>query len=641
MCGIAGFYLLSGFESDWAYSVANTMGIAIAHRGPDDSGEWCDGDAGIAFAHRRLSILDLSNAGHQPMVSPSGRYIIILNGEIYNHLEIRKELPLHAWRGHSDTETIIVAIEKWGVEQTLKKTVGMFAIAVWDRNERQLKLARDRMGEKPLYYGWQGNTFLFGSELKALRRHPAFLNCINQEALPLLIRFGYIPAPYSIYQNIYKLSPGAVLTVSQSSCPEQPLHPTPYWSLLEQINAASHNQFQGTDRDAISELDMHLQNSICLQMTSDVPVGAFLSGGIDSSTVVALMQAQSAVKIKTFSIGFDEQGYNEAHHAKAVATHLGTSHTELYVTSRQAMDIIPNLATIYDEPFGDSSAIPTYLVSQLAKQQVTVSLSGDGGDELFGGYDRYFSTLNRWKQFSKLPAKNSMALVLNSIPDEILDKTLAPIAKFLRGKSLARPLSNRMEYLVKLLKNSDHAQFYQLMISQCHSPEKILINPSQEKNDAQALSSSLLDHMMIKDSLMYLPDDILTKVDRAAMAVSLETRVPLLDYRLIEWAWALPQHLKIRNGEGKWLLKQVLYKYVPKSIMDRPKMGFGVPVDHWLRGPLRDWAEDLLNESQLRSQGYFNHKLIRQCLNEHCEGIYNWKDFLWPILMTQAWLKKG
>lgn len=647
MCGIAGFMEFGA--SAYSQAVLRAMTDSLMHRGPDSSGYWWDEGSGVGLGHRRLSILDLSACGHQPMQSLSGRYAIIFNGEIYNHLDLRTQIGVRGWRGHSDTETLVAAIETWGVEEALKRLTGMFAFALWDAHASILTLARDRLGEKPLYYGWQRKdghaAFLFGSELKSLRAHPAFEGEINRDSLCLQLRHNCIPAPYSIYKGIHKLQPGHLLQIKwrphlQGDLPQS----RPYWSLEQAIEAGRAQPFVGSDNDAISALDTLLRDSICRQMTADVPLGAFLSGGIDSSTVVALMQVQSTRAVKTFTIGFSEGGYNEAEHAKAVAHHLGTDHTELYVAPQQALDVIPRLPELYDEPFSDSSQIPTFLVSQLAKRQVTVSLSGDAGDELFGGYNRYFGTHRWWGRVQSLPrpARRLAAAMMLGTPTGVWD---------LIGKSLAgvsgdddrwMTLSNRIPKLAEVLRSKSGMALYRQLVSHWLEPSRLVIGgtePATSVSNPPFESINLVERMMALDAVSYLPDDILVKVDRAAMGVSLETRVPFLDHRVVEFAWRLPLSMKIRDGQGKWILRQVLYQYVPKELIDRPKMGFGVPIDRWLRGPLRDWSESLLGEVRLRREGYFDAKLVRQTWDEHLSGRNNWQYLLWDVLMFQLWLE--
>jgi asparagine synthase (glutamine-hydrolysing) len=662
MCGIAGFFDRSGFNPENGRAIGERMGQAIRHRGPDDSGVWLDASAGVVLSHRRLSILDLSPAGHQPMVSRSGRYVIIFNGEIYNHTELRLQIdasrftpcasPLTSntsrltdWRGHSDTETLLAGFETWGIEATLKQAIGMFAIAVWDRQDRVLTLARDRMGEKPLYYGWQGNFFLFGSELKALKEHPAFNGEIDRDSLCLQLRHNYIPAPFSIYKDIYKLKPGHLLQLPLSIAQGDVLPQSiPYWSLSEIVTAGTSDQFRGNDTEAIAALDDLLRDAVGRQMMADVPLGAFLSGGIDSSAVVGLMQAQSSCPVKTFTIGFNEEGYNEAVHAKAVARHLGTDHTELYVTPQQARDVIPRLPNLYDEPFSDSSQIPTCLVSAMTRQHVTVSLSGDAGDELFGGYGRYTRASRVWGMFGQLPCfmRSASADALRLISVDAWNFLATPLVPFLPVRS--RNVGDKLYKFAALLNYSDRMNFYSQFLSHWPHPEKVVLGAAEhdsyftrQKEDHR--SSSFYEAMMVADSETYLPGDVLVKVDRAAMSVSLETRVPFLDHRVVEFAWRLPLHMKVRNGQGKWILRQVLYKYVPKGLIDRPKMGFGVPIDSWLRGPLNDWAENLLDEDRLKQEGFFNPAPIRRKWAEHLSGQRNWQYHLWDVLMFQAWLE--
>lgn len=630
MCGVVGFLQPAGFSATVSESIVRGLAATLSHRGPDDAGTWLDADAGIALGHQRLSIIDLSLAGRQPMASASGRYVIVFNGEIYNHLQIRKDLALTesppAWRGHSDTETLLAAFDHWGIESTLRKCVGMFAIALWDREERKLTLTRDRIGEKPLYYGWQGKCFLFGSELKALRAHPVFCSDIDRDVLALYLRRGYVSAPHSIYANIFKVLPGTFIQLAASDVPGTVPQAQTYWSLKDAAEQGLAKPFAGNDEDAADELETHLRQAISLQSVADVPLGAFLSGGIDSSTIVALMQEQSSRPVKTFTIGFHKGDYNEAAYAKKVAQHLGTDHTELYVTPRAAMDVIPRLPHLYDEPFGDSSAIPTFLVSQLARQQVTVSLSGDGGDELFGGYARYQRTNDIWRRTRFIPhiARNALSYGLRAFSRRSRIASIAWTAN-----RLAHYLSARQA-----------AEFYEVQMSQRHDECDLVLGCSggSPKWDSTPARGEFYDAMMYTDGMTYLPDDILAKVDRASMGVSLESRVPMLDHRVLEFAWHLPLHMKVRNGEGKWLLKQVLRKYVPTSLVERPKMGFGVPVGDWIRGPLRDWAENLVAEGRLQQDGFLNPQLVREHWTRHVNGMSSSDDSIWPLLMFQEWL---
>ena len=650
MCGITGFYSksLSTFNN-----VILRMNLAISHRGPDSSGTWNDKNSGIVLGHQRLSIIDLSEAGNQPMQSNSGRFVLTYNGEIYNHLELRAELKTInsniKWRSETDTETLLEALEFWGLEVTLKKLVGMFAFALWDKKLHCLTLAKDRMGEKPLYFGWQGEgvnkVFLFGSELKALKVHPGFAGEINRDSIALQLRHNYIPAPYSIYKDIYKLLPGHYLQLNENDL-KRNLLPTskPYWSLVDVAVSGVNNPLSLTIEEITSELDQLLRSSIKKQMMSDVPLGAFLSGGIDSSTIVALMQIQSSRPVKTFTIGFNEDDYNEAKYAKEVSRHLGTDHTELYVSAEQAMAVIPKLGTIYDEPFSDSSQIPTFLVSQLAKQHVSVSLSGDGGDELFCGYNRYLMTKNWWKKLRSipLPLRKIISSGIKSISPQHWNKLL----KLIPGLNFYNNFGDKIHKGANVLDSKNLSDLYYRLVSHFERPSEIVINskePSTFLTNCKPEMPGLDEQqqMMALDCISYLPDDILVKVDRAAMATSLETRVPFLDHRVVEYMWQIPQSLKLRNGQSKWILRQILYQYVPKKLIERPKMGFGVPIDSWLRGPLRDWAENLLNETRLQQEGYLNPDQIRIKWTEHLSGKRNWQYQLWDILMFQLWLENN
>lgn len=624
---------------------AETVGRMVdrlVHRGPDGRGVWVDRAAGVALGHTRLAVIDLTEAGRQPMVSACGRYVAAYNGEIYNHLDLRHELERdgHAppWRGHSDTETLLAAMAAWGVETALQKSVGMFALAFWDRRSCTLTLARDRLGEKPLYYGWQDGVFLFGSELKALRAWPRFRAEVDRDALALFLRYNYVPAPHAIYKGVRKLLPGTYLTVSAE---HREANPVPYWSAAVAVTRAYQEPFEGDAQEAVEELERLLLRSIAGQMVADVPLGAFLSGGIDSSTLVALMQAQSSRPVKTFTIGFHERAYNEAEHAKAVARHLGTDHTELYVTPKEAMEVVPRLPTVYDEPFSDSSQIPTFLVAELTRRHVTVALSGDGGDELFGGYNRYGLGYRVWKKLGALPfcARSALALLCARGAGSWLERLQASLPPRARIPNLA----DKLPKLAEVLSHRDGESFYRQLVSHIKNPEQVVLR-AREPDTIFILREGVPDlpdlreRMMYMDMVTYLPDDILVKVDRAAMAVSLETRIPLLDHRVVEFAWRVPTKFKFRNGQRKWLLRQVLYRHVPRKLMERPKMGFGVPIEHWLRGALRDWAEALLDEKTLREQGFFDPKPIRKMWEEHVSGRRRWHHLLWDVLMFQAWL---
>ncbi|MDA9801496.1 asparagine synthase (glutamine-hydrolyzing) [Candidatus Pseudothioglobus singularis] len=640
MCGFSGFIGYSSYRKNTLDSVSYKMGEAISHRGPDDSGVWYDSKAELTLIHRRLSILDLTSAGHQPMISSSGRYVISFNGEIYNHNDLRLKLQGKIrWKGSSDTETLLAMIEIKGLSETLEQIVGMFAFALWDKKEKSLYLARDRLGEKPLYYGWQKDVFLFGSEIKSLKAHPSFEGEIDRDSIALQLRHSCIPAPYSIFKGIKKLLPGTFLKFSNKdydlnnkNLPE----PKQYWSMCDIAKRGSNHPFKGSESSAIEELDRLLSHSVREQMIADVPLGAFLSGGVDSSTIVALMQKQSSDPIKTFSIGFNERGYDEAKYAKDVARHLGTQHTELYVTAKEAISLIDYLPQLYDEPFSDSSQIPTFLVSSMTQKNVKVSLSGDGGDELFGGYNRYFKTYQWWDKINITPIllRKILSKGMLKVPPRYWDL----VGNIFEGIS-----GNNISKIAKVISLSDEASLYKYFISNWDDPASVVIGSNEPRTqiyDTKINLNSIVEEMMLMDALTYLPDDILTKVDRAAMGVSLETRIPMLDHRVIEFAWQLPLSMKIRNGQGKWILRQLLNQYVPNELIERPKMGFGVPIDSWLRGPLRDWAECLLSDSRLRSEGYFNSKLIREKWCQHLSGDRNWQHHLWDILMFQAWLEE-
>lgn len=644
MCGIAGF-LETNAQSTRAEleATAKDMATTLHHRGPDDSGVWTDPTVGLALAHRRLSILDLSQLGAQPMHSGSGRYVISFNGEIYNFRALRRELEClgHTFRGHSDTEVMLASFSQWGVHRAVERFNGMFACAVWDRYERLLHLVRDRFGEKPLYYGWRGKTFMFASELKALRAHPDFEANIDRDVLALYFRHGYIPAPYSIYGGISKVLPGTIVTLAHEL--GSPPTSISYWSVRTAAEQGSANPFTGTETEAITHLDGLLRDAIKLRMEADVPLGAFLSGGVDSSTIVALMQAQSAQPVRTFSIGFHEAAYNEANYAKAVAKHLGTHHSELYVAPEEAMAVIPRLPALYDEPFSDASQIPTCLVSQLARRDVTVCLSGDAGDELFGGYDIYLHGVRIWDRIGWLPRSLRMLsgrglTALSSAPLKFLLRSIGPtcpIGLRLQHQGL------RLKNLAELLSTDCIEAMHRRIISHWDDPSSVVFGASElptiftDRTQRGNLSGTLR-RMMYTDSTMYLPDDILVKVDRASMGVSLESRVPLLDHRVAEFAWQLPVSMNVRDGRGKWILRQVLSRYVPPTLIERPKKGFAVPMSAWLRGPLQEWGEALLDKKRLSDQGILNPDLIRGQWSEHQSGKADWRP-LWDVLMFQAW----
>lgn len=643
MCGVTGY--LSTAMPDDADAVVARMASAIARRGPDDSGHWIDREAGMAIGHRRLSIVDLSPAGHQPMVSTGGRFVLAFNGEIYNHQEIRSAcdgVSPRTWRGHSDTESLLAAFEMWGVPNTLSRIVGMFAIALWDRESRTLTLCRDRAGEKPMYYGWQGNSFLFGSELAALKAHPAFRAEIDRRSLTLLMRHNYIPAPYSIYQGIFKLPAGSWLQVSHTS---REGTPTAYWSLAEVAQGGAANPFAGTEAEALEALERKLTAAVRGQMMSDVPLGALLSGGIDSTTITALMQSVSPTPVRTFTIGFEEQEYDETVHARAVARHLATEHTELRLTGSDAQALIPALPDIYDEPFADSSQLPTHLVMKLARQKVTVALSGDGGDEFFGGYNRYMHAPKVWKKLAWLPygVRRAVGSAFLAIPAAGIDLTLGRVAR-LAGVAHVGEKVHKLGHRLAHVKTLD--EFCVSLLSEWPQPQDIVLHgaiPSNLLDEPQRWPKlgDAVDRMMALDAMVYLPDDILVKVDRAAMAVSLETRAPFLDRDIMEFAWSLPRHMKIRDGQGKWIVRKLLDKHVPRALIERPKMGFAIPIDAWLRGPLRSWGEDLLDPALLERQSYFDVKGVRRIWDAHQRGYGAFGHRLWSVLMFQSWLARN
>jgi asparagine synthase (glutamine-hydrolysing) len=641
MCGIAGF-LLDSTAADNPLQILKRMGDSIAYRGPDDSGYFSDPTVGVGLVHRRLSILDLSPAGHQPMSSASGRYVIIFNGEVFNFQEIRAEMGEAPRRGHSDTE-MLEAIERWGLDAAVQRFVGMFAFALWDRSERKLSLVRDRLGIKPLYYGHVGGHFLFASELKPIREFPGFSGSIDRNVLALYMRHGYVPAPHSIYEGFNKLPPGCILSIDSAGKEPQIRS---YWSAAAAAARGLESPVTGTDAEVVEQLHQTLLSAVGLRMIADVPLGAFLSGGIDSSAVVALMQAQSSRPIKTFTIGFHEGGYNEATHAKKVAEHLGTDHTELYVTPEEALNVVPLLPSMYDEPFADASQIPTYLVSKLARTSVTVSLSGDGGDELFGGYTRYLLTKKIWQSLNRVPpaARRMAAGLIHAIPPAAFDTVYSWVQPAIPKTKRLSGVGDKAHKLARLFNADGPGSVYLGALSQCADPAELVLGSKEPDSVTRIIADSaslptLEEQMMLTDLRSYLPDDILTKVDRASMAVSLEARVPILDHRLVELAWRIPLHMKIRDGVGKWVLRQVLYKYVPQELLERPKMGFGVPIEHWLRGPLREWAEDLLSEKNLREHQLLNVQAIRTIWSEHLSGRRNWQYLLWNVLGFQDWYR--
>ena len=649
MCGFVGFLgQPERLASEALEDIVGRMSEAVRHRGPDAGGTWADPLCGVALGHRRLAVLDLSPAGHQPMASRSGRYVVAYNGEIYNHLEIRREIDVAqatpasgSWRGRSDTETLLAAVEAFGVCAALRKFVGMFAFALWDRQDRVLYLARDRLGEKPLFYGWQGQTLLFGSTLAALKRHPAFRAPVERSALSAYLRHGYVPGPMSLYQDIHKLPAGMFIAVGpggKRGCPQ------PYWAMREAAERGQAQRFEGSEWEAIDALDRLLRQSIAGQTVADVSVGAFLSGGLDSSTVVALMQAQSSRPVQTFTIGFDEPAFNEAEHAKTVARHLRTEHTELTVTSEAARTVIPRLPALYDEPLGDSAQIPNFLVSQLARQQVTVCLTGDGGDELLAGYNRYFRAMQFWSRMGGLPTgvRNALGSLLGVVPPHLWNALIRAARPLLSARHRDASPSDTVRAVSHFLRAKGPDDLFRFLVALWPDPARVARGapepPTLLNEPRQWPALSEPEHrMMFVDAMTYLPDDILVKVDRAAMGVALETRAPFLDHRVVEFCWSLPLSLKIRDGKGKWVLRKLLERYVPAELTDRPKMGFGVPVGSWIRGPLRDWAEELLDGQRLRREGYLNAAAVREKWELHLSGRHDFSHPLWAVLMFQAW----
>ncbi len=637
MCGIAGVLTSVGSAREPLERNATAMADSIAHRGPDDHGLWSDAEPGIALTHRRLSIVDLSPAGHQPMTSADGRFVITYNGEVYNFQDLRTELEARGvkFRGASDTEVMLEAFAAYGIEATVKRLIGMFAIGVWDRHSRTLTLIRDRLGIKPLYWAKLGEIFLFASELKALRAYPGWAPRIDRGAVAAFMRHNYVPAPHSIYSGVNKLEPGRMLTL--------PWHGeasiTQYWDVRAVARAGLADPLRLSNTELTDQLETLLRDAVRRRMVADVPVGAFLSGGIDSSTVVALMQAANAGPVRTYSIGFDIAGYNEAPHAAEVARHLHTEHTELIVTSKEALDVIPRLPDLYDEPFADSSQIPTYLVSAMTRKHVTVALSGDGGDELFGGYNRYQLAQRFWRNLSLLPRplRNGLARTLRSLPAE----RWLQLSNLLPERMRPAQVGDKLHKLASVLALDDASAIYRRLVTHW---EPGTIMPCTEETKGPLWDNSvaedfpgLLERLQFLDLVTYLPDDILTKVDRASMAVALEARVPLLDHRVVEFAWRIPRQSLVRDGVSKWPLRQVLYRHVPRELVERPKMGFGIPLGNWLRGPLRDWAETLLSETSLRDGGFFDCGVVRRFWADHLDGTHNHQYLLWDVLMFESW----
>ncbi len=650
MCGIAGIYAADQPRLA-SRSVAGRMCDALAHRGPDSQGIWSDNEAGLVFGQRRLAVIDTSEAGLQPMESASGRFVINYNGEIFNYLDLRAELeasgPVPAWRGHSDTETMLEAIDRWGLAATLARIEGQFAIALWDRQTRRLYLARDRFGERPLYYGWAGKALVFGSELKALRAVPGCPAEIDREALASFVRYGFVPHPRSIWRGIAKLPPGTWTSFGPEESPESKPRIVTYWDAGEAAGKAMAAPWRGSEAEAVEVLDHLLAKTVKSRMIADVPLGAMLSGGVDSSTVVAMMQAhgQAAGPVKTFTIGFDEAGYNEAEQAKAVAAHLGTDHTELYVTAADALAVVPKLPSLYDEPFADASQIPTFLVSGMARSQVTVALSGDGGDEIFGGYSRYFHGAQVWKRAGGVPRpiRAGAAAALQAVSPDDWNRAAGALSAVLPAELSGGRAGEKIHKLAGVLSATDQDSYHQGLLSLWDDPAQVLTDRAlglslPGDHAVPAAMTSFAERAMYLDTRYYLPDDILTKVDRASMGVSLEARAPFLDRDLFSFAWSLPMTMKIGGGRGKQVLRKVLDRYVPRSLIDRPKQGFALPIGRWLRGELKDWGEALLAPDRLKNQGLFDPMAVRRCWDEHQSGRRNWDTRLWVVLMAQAWL---
>ena len=643
MCGLVGYVGVSArfTPSEIAERIA-AMTESLTHRGPDSKGTWIDAAAGVALGHARLAVIDLSAAGHQPMISADGRYVIIYNGEVYNHDELRPALAdrIGAFHGHSDTEVILEACAAWGAEETAKRLIGMFAFALWDRRDRMLTLARDRFGIKPLYWGSREGRFLFASELRALRALPGWTVALSRPALAAYLRLGYVPAPLSIYEGIFKLEPGCVLTLRAGG----ELQIARFWDTIAEVRQAISNRLVSDERAAGDELEALLRDAVKRRMIADVSLGAFLSGGIDSSLVTALMQAESPRPVKTFSIGFRERGFDEAEEAKAVARHLGTDHTELYVEPAHGVAIVPQLPEWFDEPFADPSQIPTYLLSEMTRQHVTVALTGDGGDEIFMGYDRYRRLPRLWNLLRLVPGplRRPATALVRAGAATLSDFSFAHPA--LPGSARLARTADLMQRVGDFLPASSPDELYWLHHSRWAAPDELLGSGTAPgptwTGPRDASLPDLPERMQLYDMLCYLPDDILTKVDRASMAVALEARVPLLDHCLARFAWRLPPQMKKRHGRGKWLLRRVLHRFVPPALVERPKQGFSVPIGRWLRGPLRCWAEELLSERQLLADGLFPPWPIRACWLDHLSGRRNWEYCLWTLLMFQCWKQR-
>jgi asparagine synthase (glutamine-hydrolysing) len=646
MCGIAGVVELDRTRSHADLQhIAHDMAATLQHRGPDDEGVWVDAASGVALGHRRLSILDLSAHGHQPMASHCGRYVVVFNGELYNVQELRTALAAkgHRFHGHCDTEVLVQGIVEWSLNGVLKRSNGMFALAVWDRQERVLQLARDRLGEKPLYYGWIARRFVFGSELQAILAHPDVTLNINRDALAMLMQLSYVPAPHSIYSGISKLPAGTTLAVKPEAGPVL-AEPAAYWSLTTAAHDGLTQPYRGGEQEATDEVDELLRDSVRLRREADVPLGTFLSGGVDSSTVAAVMAAQHTARARTFTVGFDDADLDEAPAARAIAAHLGTQHTEITVTADDALALVPRLPHLYDEPFADPSQLPTTLISAVAREHVTVCLSGDGGDEVFAGYNRYLLGPSAWRRIRRLPrpARLAMSAAILSVPPTRWDKTLAAAQHRLPSRWHQRNAGTKLHKLGELMTARDQTDVYRTLVSQWRSTTGLVLGAQEPsipayRDDVLAQFDDPIARMQLLDGLATLPDEMLVKVDRASMSVGLEVRLPLLDHRLVELAWRLPSEMKVRKGQGKWILRRVLNRYVPPDLLDRPKMGFDPPISAWLRGPLREWASDLLSTSRLLADGYLQPEPIQAAWNDHLSGRRNNDYALWAVLMFQAW----
>ncbi len=640
MCGVAGFLSTRNWNPEEMRSITSRMTNSIAHRGPDDSGIWVDPEAGVALGFRRLAIVDLSAHGHQPMPSASGRFMMIFNGEVYNHPTLRRELESAGctFRGHSDTEVILAAFERWGIERAVQRFIGMFAIAVWDLHRRELSLIRDRLGIKPLYVYHRRGVISFGSELKALLAGPEFDRTLDTAALTSYLRYLYVPASQSIFRHVAKLRPGHILTIADPSAPLP--QSAAYWSLETAARDGAAAQFTGGDEEAVAELEALLTDAVRLRMQADVPLGALLSGGIDSSAVVALMQASADRPVKTFTIGFDAREFDEAAHARAVANHLGTDHTELYLAGSDALAVIPRLPEMFDEPLADPSQIPTFLVCELARREVTVALTGDGGDELFGGYNRYIQGERLIEGFERWPGllRRFSASGITSLSPRTWNRMRDTLRPVFPAAGQTRLLGEKLHKLGDVLRADSPHGMYRSLLSAWQDPEHLVVGGGENPASTSALvdpSFALMERMMLADQASYLPDDLLAKVDRASMAVGLEARVPILDHRVVELSWRLPRRFKVRDGRGKWILRQILYKHVPRSLVDREKMGFSVPLTQWLKGPLREWAGDLLMADELDDP--LCGAVVRREWDRFLAGDSTNAAGIWALVMFRAW----